>query len=313
MTASPLDRAQAMLVGFQRATKRAIEIACAPLPTMAHDYDRPIPSPNCDCGLSDDMGDLDAHSSYCTIWDDWEERGDARDGADELNAYEAEIDAHGPADFYADEVMTLAGAFWCYTHKQVVRDCPDDCTERQKRIATTRSVANSALRGPDADVRNPALAMHNEFDVLCAYTDPDHSMVREVCGVCRPVRDICEQMIEERFPPTFSAATVVGEGPEPCDPSDGSGVGRTGFPAAVTPEPAAGDWTQQIANILSEHLPRDRGLGIHCRHYVDRRGTLAAVNPTAVTHQTFDDWPEWRLHVAEAINEQLKSPAPHNK
>lgn len=105
---------------------------------------------------------------------------------------------------------------------------------------------------------------HTPSDRLCVYTAPDGVDSQAICGVCRPVRDIVEQMIEERYgdqseradtqdaqmwrafvDPDSPAASAAGDSPsDACDippsPSEGRPTSELLTRAAVVIDISAG-------------------------------------------------------------------------
>jgi hypothetical protein len=92
-----------------------------------------------------------------------------RDGAEELAEREAEEECSEPG-------------LRCYFGHHPFSTCMQDCQ--------------------CPEVLNPVSGQHNSSDRLCVYTGEKNPLA--ICGVCRPVRDIVEQMIEERFGPALS-------------------------------------------------------------------------------------------------------------
>lgn len=108
-------------------------------------------------------------------------RRDVRDGAEQLADKEAEEDV-------AEPPCRLLAALDC--------DCPS-C--RQAAEITIPPLEDDQLAMRLGLVPDKRPGQHNSSDHLCVYSTPDDLDESAVCGVCRPVRDIVEQMIEERF------------------------------------------------------------------------------------------------------------------
>jgi len=98
----------------------------------------------------------------------------------------------------------------------------------------------------DDDVRRIAITpgQHNPTDRLCVYTSANGIDTEAICGVCRPVRDIVEQMIEERFPDSAASETAADSGQAVSDATPPSAPSPSHSPA----------WSD-LADAMVEHRP----------------------------------------------------------
>lgn len=179
-----------------------------------------------------------------------------------------------------------------------------------------------AVASVQVTVHNPALEMHNEFDELCAYA-ADDAVADAVCGVCRPVRDLIEQMIEERFGPQ-ERVSGGHDGPASgetlraqlakCQVSTRPTLPNAAVPETAAAGPSADDgWTPDspaegqpnwvdwaspaICEVLAEHQMLDDDERYICR------------SPGELSHASLYAQDEWREHVAPLIAEHLQKAA----
>jgi hypothetical protein len=118
-------------------------------------------------------------------------RTDVRDGAEELAEREAEEEC---SESYDDDSATLGCCVNCL--KPVWWD-----SEWEKWYHTYDNSPACAYADDNSKRIAITPGMHTATDRFCVYTSANGIDTAAICGVCRPVRDIVEQMIEERFGP----------------------------------------------------------------------------------------------------------------